>query len=106
MKELKNQKNKTKIVRYYYKPCEISSQRKSKFTSRNFRENGKNRKKFIRYNLNDDKREQLKENDKIIKKQMRDNLDDNKKGELKKVDNKRKKEKRDNVDTHAKELLK
>ena len=67
--------------------------RKSKFTSRNFRENGKNRKKFIRYNLNDDKTEQLKENDKIRKKQMRDNLDDNKKGELKKVENKRKKRK-------------
>ena len=63
--------------------------RKSKFSNRNFRENGKNRKKFMRYNLNDDNREQLKENDKIRKKQMRDNLDDNKKGELKNVDRKR-----------------
>ena len=37
--------------------------RKSKFRSRNFRENGQNRKKFVRYNFNDDKREQLKKND-------------------------------------------
>ena len=65
--------------------------RKSKFTSSNFRENGKNRKKFLHHDLNDDKREQLKENDRIRKKQMHDNLDDNKKGELKKVGNTRKK---------------
>ena len=57
------------------------------------------------YNLNDDKREQLKENDKIRKKQMHDNLDDNKKGELKKVDSKRTKEERDNLEAHEKELL-
>ena len=58
--------------------------RKSKFTIHNFRENGKNRKKFIYHNLNDDKREQFKESDRIRKKQMCDTLDDNKKGELKK----------------------
>ena len=80
--------------------------RKSKFTSRNFGENVKNRKKVMGYNLNDDKREQLKKNDKIRKKQMHHNLDDNIKRELKNVDNKRKKEKRDNFDTHEKELLK
>ena len=39
--------------------------RNSKFTSRNIRENGKSRKRSMCYNLNDDKREQLKENDKI-----------------------------------------
>ena len=63
---------------------------KSKFTSRNFRENGKNRMKFMRENQ---------------KKTMRDNLDDNRKGELKN-DYQRKIKKRDNLDTHDKELLK
>ena len=54
--------------------------RKSKFTYHDFSENGKNRKKFMCYGLNDGKREQLKENNKIRKKQMHDNLGDNKKG--------------------------
>ena len=69
---------------------------KSTLLSRTFKENGKNRKKFMRHNLDDDKRKQLKENDEIRKKQMSDNLDDKKKGELKKIDNKRK---RKNVTT-------
>ena len=69
---------------------------KSTLLSRTFKENGKNRKKFMRHNLDDDKRKQLKENDEIRKKQMGDNLDDKKKGELKKIDNKRK---RKNVTT-------
>ena len=67
--------------------------RKSKFTSCNFGENAKNRKKFMGYNLNYDKREKLKENDKIRKKQMHDNLDENIKRKLKNVDNKSKKRK-------------
>ena len=110
IKELEKQK--TKIAIAQEQDITISDvkspvKRKSKFTSRKFtRENGKNRKRFMCHNLNDDKREQLKENEKIRKKQMRDNLDDNKKGELKKVDNKRKKEKRDNLDTNKKEFLK
>ena len=66
-------------ARCYQKPCQFPVKRKSKFASRIFRENGKNRKKFMRHNLNDDKREQLKENDRIRRKQMCDNLD-NKKG--------------------------
>ena len=85
-------------------PCQFPVKRKSK-SSRIFRENGKNRKKFMRHNLNDDKREQLKENDRIRRKQMCDNLD-NKKGNWKRLITKGKKEKCDNFDTHEKELLK
>ena len=110
IKELEKQKTKIAIAQEQditINDVKSPVKRKSKFTSRKFtRENGKNRKRFMCHNLNDDKREQLKENDKIRKKQMRDNLDDNKKGELKKVDNKRKKEKCDNLDTNKKEFLK
>ena len=93
LKEL--EKHKTKIAIAQGQDFTINHgkspvKRKSKFASQKLRENG-NRKKFMRYNLNDDEREQLKEKDKIRKKQMRDKLDDNKIGELKNVDNKRKK---------------
>ena len=94
LKELEKQKTKIAIAQeqdFTINHGKSPVKKKSKFTSQNLRENGKNRKKFMRYNLNDDEREQLKENDKIRKKQMRDNLDDNKIGELKNVDNKRKK---------------
>ena len=47
----------------------------------------------MRYNRNDQKREQLKENDKIRKKQMRHSIDDDKIGEFKNVDSKRRKRK-------------
>ena len=96
IKELEKQKTKIVIAQEQditIKHVKSSVKRKSKFTSCNFRENGNNRKKFMRYNRNDHKREQLKENDKIRKKQMRDSLDDDKIGEFKKVDNKRKKRK-------------
>ena len=96
VKELEKQKTKIVIAQEQditIKHVKSPVKRKSKFTSCNFRENGKNRKKFMRYKRNDHKREQLKENDKIRKKQMRDSLDDDKIGEFKKVDNKRKKRK-------------
>ena len=72
IKELEKQKTKIAIAQEQDIINQISSKRKSKFASCNFRENDKNRKRFIRHNLNDDKREQLKENKKIRKKQMRD----------------------------------
>ena len=109
IKELEKQKTKIAIAQEQditINHVKSPVKRKSKFTGRNFRVNGKNRKKFMHYNLDGDKREQLKENEKIRKKQMLDNLDDDKKGELKKVDNERKKGKRDNLDTYEKELLK
>ena len=96
IKELEKQKTKIVIAQEQditIKHVKSPVKRKSKSTSRNFRENGNNRKKFMRYNHNDHKREQLKENDKIRKKQMCDSFDDDKIGEFKKVDNKRKKRK-------------
>ena len=106
IKELEKQKTKITIAHHItINHAKSQVKRKSKFASRNFRENGKSRKKFVHHNHNDDKREQLKENEKIRKKQICDNLDD-KKAEFKKVDNKRIKEKRDNLDTHEKVLLK
>ena len=96
IKELEKQKTKIVIAQEQditIKHVKSPVKRKSKSTSCNFRENGNNRKKFMRYNRNDHKREQLKENDKIRKKQMCDSLDDDKIGEFKKVDNKRKKRK-------------
>ena len=108
IKELEKQKTKIAIAQEQditINHVKSPVKRNSKFTSHNIRENGKSRKRFMCYNLNDDKREQLKENDKIRKKQMHDNFDDNKKGELKKVDSKRKKEERENLETHEKELL-
>ena len=64
IKKLEKQKTKTAIaqeqditVNHVKSPVK----RKSKFASHNFRENGRSRKKFMCYNLNDDKREQLKE---------------------------------------------
>ena len=42
----------------------------------------KKRKRKLRVNLDDDKREQVKESDKIRKKEMRENLDNDKRGEL------------------------
>ena len=65
IKELEKQKTKVAIaheqditINHVKSPLK----RKLKFISRNFRENGKNRKKFIRHNLGDDKRKQSKEN--------------------------------------------
>ena len=67
IKELEKQKTKIVIAQEQditIKHVKSPVKRKSKFTSCNFRENGNNRKKFMRYNRNDHKREQLKENDK------------------------------------------
>ena len=51
--------------------------RKSKFTNCSFRENDKRRKKFIRGNLKEEKKEYSREMDNKRKKANRDNLDDN-----------------------------
>ena len=56
-----------------------SVKRESKFTSSNFREDDRKKKKFMHHNLDDNKKEQLKENDKIRKRQICDNLDIRKK---------------------------
>ena len=96
IKELEKQKTKIVIAQEQditIKHVKSPVKRKSKSTSCNFRENGNNRKKFMRYNRNDQKREQLKENDKIRKKQMRHSIDDDKIGEFKNVDSKRRKRK-------------
>ena len=96
VKELEKQKTKTVIAQEQditIKHVKSPFKRKSKFTSCNFRENDNNRKKFMRYNRNDQKRKQLKENDKIRKKQMRHSIDDDKIGEFKNVDSKRRKRK-------------
>ena len=55
IKELEKQKTKIAIAQEQDIINQISSKRKSKFASCNFRENDKNRKRFIRHNLNDDK---------------------------------------------------
>ena len=85
IKELEKQKTKKAIAQKQditINHVKFPFKRKSKFTSRNFRENDKYRKKFMHHNLDDDKRKLLKEK-KIKKKQICDNPDDNKKGELK-----------------------
>ena len=51
--------------------------RKSKFTNCSFRENDKRRKKFIRGDLKEEKKEYSREMDNKRKKANRDNLDDN-----------------------------
>ena len=55
IKELEKQKTKIAIAQEQDIINQISSKRKSKFASCNFRENDKNRKRFIHHNLNDDK---------------------------------------------------
>ena len=94
IKELEKQKTKIAIAQkedITINHAKSPVKRKSTFTSRNFRENGKNRKKPISHNLNDDKREQVKESDKIRQKQMRNNLDDDKTEQIRSNDKNRKK---------------
>ena len=66
IKELEKQKTKITIAQdNYYLDCLIILvkslvKRKSKFVNFSFKENGKSTKKFLRHNLDHDKRDQLK----------------------------------------------